>query len=223
MMTILTRAHRLRTVANLALENKLMKIIATALCIIAAAGLAGGGEIKVATVDLQRLLKEYYRAEEISKQLEARHNAVFKELAELRLEGDRLLKEAHDLQERSLDLALSETARSQTKRSFELKLADFRAFELSYDQTRGQREAEFQNQAVAANKRILDEILTRTRSIGEAGGFNLLLNASKLNPASSDVVFSKDIDDITEKVLASLNATRTPSEKSSAPLQPEHR
>ena len=145
-------------------------------------------------------LKEYYRAEEISKQLEARHNAVFKELAELRLEGDRLLKEAHDLQERSLDLALSETARTDTKRSFGLKLADFRAFEVSYDQTRGQREAEFQNQAVAANKRILDEILTRTRSIGEAGGFNLVFNASKLNPAGSDVVFFKDIDDITEKV-----------------------
>lgn len=175
--------------------------------------------MKVATVDLQRLLKEYYRADEIAKQLEARHDAVFKELTELRLDGERLLKEAHGLQEGSIDLALSEAARAEKKRSLELKLADFRAFEVNYDQTRAQREAEFQNQALVANKRILDEILTRTRNIGEAGGFNLVLNASKINPISSDVVFSKDLDDITEKVLASLNATKPQPEKSGAPLE----
>jgi len=175
--------------------------------------------MKVATVDLQRLLKEYYRAEEIAKQLEARHDAVFKEFTELRLDGERLLKEAHDLQEGSIDLALSDAARAEKKRSLELKLADFRAFEVSYDQTRVQREAEFQNQAVVANRRILDEILTRTRSIGEAGGFNLVLNASKMNP----VVFSKDLDDITEKVLASLNATKPPSEKGGGSSEPRRR
>jgi Skp family chaperone for outer membrane proteins len=179
--------------------------------------------MKVATVDLQRLLKEYYRAEEFAKQLETRHNAVFKELTELRLDGERLLKEAHDLQESSLDLALSEAARAEKKRSLELKLADFHAFEVSYDQTRAQREAEFQNRAAGANKRILDEILTRTRSIGEAGGFNLVLNASKMNPVSSDVVFSKDLDDITEKVLASLNAIKPPSEQSGASSEPGRR
>lgn len=176
-------------------------------------------ELKVATVDLQRLLKEYYRAEDVAKQLEARHDALFKELAELRLDGNRLLKEAHDLQERSLDLALSESARADVKRSLELKLADFHAFELSYDQTRAQRESEFQNRAVLANKRILDEILTTTRGIGEKEGFNLVLNASKVNPAISDVIFTKNVDDITEKVLASLNTTKPAPEQSSAPAE----
>lgn len=193
------------------------------MCVIAVACSVRAGEMKVATVDLQRLLKEYYRAEEIAKQLEARHDAVFKEFTELRLDGERLLKEAHDLQEGSIDLALSDAARAEKKRSLELKLADFRAFEVSYDQTRVQREAEFQNQAVVANRRILDEILTRTRSIGEAGGFNLVLNASKMNPVSSDVVFSKDLDDITEKVLASLNATKPPSEKGGGSSEPRRR
>lgn len=176
-------------------------------------------EMKVATVDLQRLFKEYYRAEEVAKQLEARHNAVFKELAELRLDGDRLLQQAHDLQARSLDLALNDAAREENKRSLELKLADFHAFELNYDQTRTQREAEFQNQAALANKRILDEILTTTRSVGENGGFNLVLNASKANPATSDVVFAKSLDDITEKVLALLNATKPAPDRESSPSE----
>lgn len=196
-----------------------MKALVTLLLMIAVVGSSQAAELKVATVDLQRLLKEYYRAEDVAKQLEARHDAVFKELAELRLDGNRLLREAHDLQERSLDLALNETARAETKQSFELKLADFHAFELSYDQTRSQREAEFQNQAALANKRIVNEIVTTVRSIGENGGFNLVLNASKVNPAIGDVVFTKNVDDITEKVLASLNATKPAPNQSSAPSE----
>lgn len=198
-----------------------MKALVTLLLMIAVVCLSQAAEMKVATVDLQRLLKEYYRAEDVAKQLESRHQALFKELAELRLDGNRLLKEAHNLQERSLDLALNDTARAETKRSFELKLADLHAFELSYDQTRAQREAEFQNQEVLANKRILEEILTTTRSVSESGGFNLVLNASKVNPAISDVIFTKNVDDITERVLASLNATKPPPDQSSAP--PESR
>lgn len=196
-----------------------MKIPLTLLWMFVVVCSSPAAEIKVATVDLQRLLKEYYRADEVAKQLEARHNALFKELAELRLDGDRLLKEAHELEERSRDLALNDVARQETKRSFELKLADLHAFELSYDQTRAQREAEFQNQAVLGNKRILGEILTTTKSISENGGYNLVLNASKVNPVISDVVFTKNVDDITEKVLASLNATKPVPDQSGAPAE----
>lgn len=196
-----------------------MKTLVTLWFLVALAFSSRAGDIKVATVDLQRLIKEYYRADEVAKQLEARHNALFKGLAELRLDGDRLLKEAHELEERSRDLALNDAARQETKRSFELKLADLHAFELSYDQARAQREAEFQNQAVLGNKRILGEILTTTRSISENGGYNLVLNASKVNPAISDVIFTKNVDDITEKVLASLNATKPVPDQSSAPAE----
>jgi Skp family chaperone for outer membrane proteins len=191
-----------------------MKALVTLWFMVVVVWSSQAAELKVATVDLQRLLKEYYRAEEVAKQLEARHDALFKELAELRLDGNRLLKEAHDLEQRSLDLALNETARADTKRSLELKIADFHTFELSYEQTRAQREAEFQNQAILANKRILDEILTTTRGIGEKEGFNLVLNASKVNPTISDVIFTKNVDDITEKVLGSLNTTKPGPEQS---------
>ena len=196
-----------------------MKTLLTLWFVIALACSSRSGDIKVATVDLQRLIKEYYRADEVAKQLEARHNALFKELIELRLDGDRMLKEAHDLEERCHDLALSDAAREEIKRKFELKVADLHAFELSYDQTRGQREAEFQNQAALANKRILNEILTATRSMGEKGGFNLVLNASKVNPVISDVIFTKNVDDITDTVLVSLNATKPAPDPSSAPSE----
>jgi hypothetical protein len=42
-------------------------------------------------------------------------------------------------------------------------------------------------------------------SIGNASGVNLILNASRANPIASDVLYSKGVEDITDKVLASLN------------------
>jgi len=39
------------------------------------------------------------------------------------------------------------------------------------------------------------------------------LNANKSNPAASEVVFARNVDDLTEKVLASLNSTKLPSAK----------
>lgn len=156
---------------------------------------------------MQRLWKEYYRAEEVAKDLEARHAAIFEELSELRLDGNRLLKEAHELQELSLDSALSPAAREDKKRSFDLKLADFRAFELRFDETKTQRETEFQSQLVRANRRVSEEIFSITRALSEREGFNLVLNASKTNP-NTEVVFTKNVADLTDRVLASLNATK---------------
>jgi outer membrane protein len=191
-----------------------MKILTVSFCFLVASWSVLAGDMKVATVDLQRLVKEYYRAEAVAKQLEARHDALFKELQELKLGGEKLLKEAHDLQERSLDLVLNEAARAQAKQGLELKLADFHEFEMSYDQANGQREAEFQNQAMLANKRIIGDVLDATRRAGETGGFNLVLNASRANPLGSDVLFTRNVDDLTELVLASLNATKPSADRS---------
>jgi outer membrane protein len=166
-------------------------------------------ELKIGTVDVQRLFKEYYRAEEVSKNLETRRQSMSKELSELRLDGNRLLKEAHDLQESSLDNALSQGAKEEKKRSLDLKLADLRAFELQFDQTRAEREDEFQNYFLQANKRVSDEISDATRGIGEKDGFNLILNLNnKTDMGLGEVVFTKNVADVTDKVLASLNATK---------------
>jgi outer membrane protein len=192
-----------------------MKTLTALSMIVTLACSSSAGEMKVATVDLQRLVKEYYRAEEVAKDLEARHKALFKELVELRLDGTKLLKETDELQELVNDPALSPSAREEKKKSLELKRSDLLAFKQRFDDTAAHRETEWQNLLSQANNRLLDEILVTTRGIGEKEGFNLVLNASKTNPLAGGVLFTKNVDDITEKVLASLNATKpVPKDKS---------
>ena len=167
-----------------------------------------GGELRVATLDMQRVTEGYFKAQEAARELKAREVSFLKELETLRLEGRKLASEVEDLRRLSLENALSARERDEKQKSFELKLAEVQAFGLRYDETRSQREAELRAQALRMNKSVLDDVMTATRALGEKEGFNLILNANRANPIASDVLFAKDVEDVTEKVLASLNTTR---------------
>jgi Skp family chaperone for outer membrane proteins len=178
---------------------------------------SSAGELKVGTLDLQKVLTDYYKAQDLAKQLKEKEVSYVKELEGMRLEGRKLTRETQDLQELSSNTALSVTAREEKKRTFESKRIDLREFEVRYDDFRAQREAELQNYAAQGKKKILDDVISAARRIGEAEGFNLVLNANKTEPAASDVLFSKNVDDITQKLVASLNAARPQSQDSPGP------
>jgi outer membrane protein len=171
---------------------------------------AAAAELKIATVDLQRVLADYYKAQQATRDLKEKEVSFLKEMEGLRLEGRELVNQVESLRRLSLDPVLSTAAREEKRKSFELKLADLRAFEIRYDQVRTQKEEELQSQLKRVNQNIVQEVMAATRSVGERHGFNLVLNASKANPTASDVLFAKDVSDVTEQVIASLNATRPP-------------
>jgi len=166
------------------------------------------GELKIVTVDTQRLLAEYEQAKSAAKQLREKEVSFQKEIQGLRLEARRLLSETEELKKAADDNALSASTREDKRKAFEANLTNLRAFELKYDDVRSQREAELKTLAARTNKQIVDDVMTATRAVGEKEGANLVLNASRANPLTSDVLYSKDIPDVTDKVLASLNKTR---------------
>ena len=163
------------------------------------------GELKIVTVDVQRLLAEYDQAKKAAKQLREKEVSFQKEIQGLRLEGRRLLTETDELKKSAEDNALSAAAREDKRKALEAKLADLRSFEVKYDDVRAQREAELRTLLAQTNKRIVDDVLNATRAVGEKEGANLVLNASRANPLTSDVLHTKDVPDVTEKVLGSLN------------------
>jgi len=169
-----------------------------------------GAEIKIGTLDLQKAVSEYYKWQEATKQMKAKEAAYLKDLETLRLEGSKLLKEAQELEEMAANSALNATQREEKKKSFEEKRIDLRQFQVRYDDFRAQRENELQSYSVRTKKQIMDEVLSVTKYIGEKEGFNLVLNANKTEPATGEVLFSKNVPDITGKVLESLNATKSP-------------
>ena len=166
-------------------------------------------DLKIATLDLQRVVADYHQAQAVTRQLKEKEVSFVKELEGLRLEGNHLLAEAEDLRKLSLDVALNETVREQKKKGFELKLMDVRALEVRLQEVKSKRESELQAQFAQASKSIFDEVMSVTRSIGEQDGFNLILNRNQANPTASGVLFANHVEDVTARVLAQLNAGAT--------------
>jgi Skp family chaperone for outer membrane proteins len=187
------------------LTLRLMKAIPFACALILCSLVSFAGELKVATIDLQAVLKKYDRAKEAVKAFQVQEVSFAKELDGLKLEGQKLMREAEDLRASFNDPALSSTERESRRKQWEGKLQDLSAFSVRYDQVRLQKETEFRVSLERNNRRLMEEVVTVTRHIGEREGFNLVLNANRENPGAGEVVFSKGLTDITDKVLAALN------------------
>jgi Skp family chaperone for outer membrane proteins len=170
--------------------------------------LAEANDLKIATVDLSRVLTDYDKAKEAMNSLKLKEVSFRKELEGLRLEGQQLLTEVNKLQETATESALSAAERAERRKRFESKFQDLESFRMKYDQVRAQKEEELKVSLDLSNKQILEQVVLVTRTIGDKEGFNLVLNANKINPAAGDVVFSKGITDLTDKVLTALNSSK---------------
>jgi len=171
-------------------------------------GLCLAADLKVATVDLPRVMAEYREGREAAKSLQQKEVSFLKELETLRLQGRKLVDQAGELRRLSLEPALSGPAREEKKMGFEQKLADLRECEVRYERVRSDGEAELQSQATRLQKRVLDDVLLATRVVGEKEGFQFIFNSSRFRPESSDVLFSRGVPDVTDKVLVALNGAQ---------------
>ncbi len=171
-------------------------------------GLCLAADLKVATLDLPRVLAEYREGREAAKSLQQKEVSFLKELETLRLQGRKLVDQAGELRRLSLEPALSGPAREEKKMGFEQKLADLRECEVRYERVRSDGEAELQSQATRLQKRVLDDVLLATRVVGEKEGFQFIFNSSRFRPESSDVLFSRGVPDVTDKVLVALNGAQ---------------
>ena len=64
-----------------------MKTILSMVLLVAFTCSSWGAELKVATVDMQRLMAEYYKSQEVLKQFKEKESSFVKELEGLRVEG----------------------------------------------------------------------------------------------------------------------------------------
>src|ERR1051325_1910778 len=151
-------------------------------------------ELRIGTIDLQRALADYYKTEEAARQFRLRDVSYAKELEPLRIEGTKLERETRELGLLAQDNALSSTAREEKKKLFQQKQIDLSELRVRYDDLQAKRQAELQKFSLQTRKQIVDEVLKVTRRVGESDGFNLILNASKTEPVTSEVLFTKNVE-----------------------------
>ncbi len=185
-----------------------MRFFKTALCVSAAMALSAtaNAELKVATVNVQKLFADYYKTHEAQAEVEKAAQAV-QETNNTRTETIKKMEaEFNDMVKKLQDPVLNEKDKKELEQKAQIKRQEVIALE---QERRGFVERQLkslQEQMKMRSAKIMEEITKVTEDIATKGSYDLILDKSAQALRSNQVlVYSKPSMDITPSVMKELN------------------
>lgn len=180
-------------------------VIWTAVCAVATAGWAA--ELKIATVDLDKVFTAHPRTQAAEAELKKAEESVEAELDQLKAEGLALQEEMAKLREAAKNPLLSDEARLQKRDEAEEKLAELQDFELRARRLQESKLKQMREQVLKSRQAIVDELMEAVNQFAKAGEYDLILDRSGMTMnAVALVAYADPKLDVTDKLIAYLQA-----------------
>ena len=169
-------------------------------------GSAKAQQLKVATVDMQELFKEYHRTTAEQQKFSEEFARIQKENNE-RLTGIRTLEETlQSLKKKIEDPTLGDNVKREKSREFQLKLDEAKAMDRERREFLGRRTRALDLKKQSSMQGILEEIRERITEYSKTEAFDLVLDKSGFSTNQVPfVLYTKDATDITKALLEGLN------------------
>jgi outer membrane protein len=188
-------------------------------------------QTKIATVDLKKLFDNYYKTKLAQAAIQERASQLDKDDKSMK---DDLKKGSDDYQkllEQANDQALSADERDRRKQSADEKLKQLQEKKAAIDQFERQAQTTLGEQRQRMRDNILVEIKAAVATKAKAANDTLVIDtAAETVNGTMAVVYSTNDNDLTDAVLAQLNAgapidltkpnTTTPPSLTNAPSSP---
>ncbi|MEG0333355.1 MAG: OmpH family outer membrane protein [Akkermansia sp.] len=178
-------------------------IAVSALTLVATAN----AELKIATVDVQKLFKDYYKTHDAQKELDG-ERAKVQENSNTRVAKIQAIeKELQELKKQIEDPSISEKAKKELTDQFQLKNNEGVALDQERRQFLERRNRSLGEQMKVKLTAIVEEINKVTNDAAQKGEFDIVFDSSAQAMSQTKVLmFAKDKFDITPKVMKALNA-----------------
>lgn len=177
-------------------------------CAFAVLGMASASaqKLKIATVDMQNLFKEYHRTTEEQQKFSEEFARIQKENNE-RLTGIRAIEEQlQGLKKKIEDPSLADSVKRDKSREFQLKLDEAKAMDRERREFLNRRTRALELKKQASMKGILEEIRKRIVDHSKKEDFDFVLDKSGLSANQVPfLLYTKDATDITAALLVVLN------------------
>lgn len=197
--------------------KKLLKTIAAATLLAAAlAAPVMAAETRVATVDMDKLVKGYWKTKEALAGLKDEATGMTKEGQGLQDDMKKATEEYRKLIADANDQAVSSEERDRRKKLAETKVREIKNTEDSLGQFERRARATLDEKSRRIREKLVDEINVVVSAKAKAGGYSLVLDSSAaVAPGVPVIVFSSGSDDLTDGILGQLNVgarVETPKE-----------
>ena len=192
-------------------------ILATAMFMLGGTMLLSAAPLKIATVDLTKLFKEYYRTkiieQDFNEQSKVYRNYIARQAESLRKSE----AEYRQKLDASLNVAMAPAEREKRRSEVQSLENELKRRRAELEQYAANKARALQKSAEEQRLKVIEEIRAEIRRRAAIDGYTLVLDKSAKSTSDAAIVlYSVDSLDITERVLTELNrgAEKT-SEKSS--------
>ena len=182
-----------------------MKLIRTALLaatLLSLVSVPAFAQTKVATVDMKKLFNGYWKTKEAQSLLEKSKSDLRKDLKEMADNLEKSQTAYKQLLDQANDPAISADERDKRKSAATDKAKEINSAKVALEQYQRQAESTLADKSQRMSSNLVGEIQKAVAAQAKVGGYSLTLNSASLEV----VVFSDATIDITEPVLAQLNA-----------------
>ena len=188
----------------------LRKLLAWATVAASVASAGAAAELKIATVDLDKVFTAHPKTQAAEAELKKSEEGVQEEMDQIVAEGRALQEDVAKLREAAKNPLLTEEARLQKRDEAEEKLTELQEFELRARRTQETKLKQMREKVLKSRQAIVDELMAAVNHFAEAGGYDLVLDKSGMTMnAVPMVAYSNPALDVTDKLIEYLKATAT--------------
>ena len=162
--------------------------------------------LKIATVDMQQLFKEYHRTNEAQKQINVERARIQKENNERLARIRELEKELQGLRKQLEDPSISDKKKQDLFKEFQMKTQEGVALDRERREYLQRRNAALNEKMVQRMRGILEEIRKLVEDQAKSDDYDYVFDRSGLSTSQVPfLLYTKDATDITAGLLKDLN------------------
>jgi len=178
-------------------------LIALAMCGLAA---AQEGQLRIATVDMQELFKQYHRTAEAQKQINVERARIQKENNERLARIRELDNELQNMRKQLDDPSVADSKKQEVYRDWQMKQNEGIALDRERREFLQRRNQALNEKMVQRMKGILEEIKELVEEQAKKEDYDYVFDKSGLSTSQVPfLLYTKDATDITAVLLEDLN------------------
>jgi outer membrane protein len=179
-------------------------------------------EVKVGTVDMNRIFSSYYKTKDAESRINDARAAAKKELDDRMETYKKNLDSINKLNDEMGKVELSKEVKTEKEKSRDEKIAETKNLEREINEFRTTREKQLQEQAVRMRNGIVEEITKLVQEKVKAENFDVVLDksGSSLNGVPI-LLFSRDTMEFSDDIIAQLNKNKAKDTAVPSPSEPK--
>ena len=188
-----------------------LRVFFPVVVLLAVMGAPAFGQSKIATVDLKKLLDNYYKRKLAEAALQQHIDQLDQQYAKMAADFKKQNDDYQTTLESANNQAISEDERDKRKQAADDQLKQLEDLKGTLDQFQRQAQVTLSDQRQRMLENLLKEIKTAIAAKAKAAGDTLVFDTTAVTAAGTPaILFDSGDNDLTDDVLKQLNSTAPP-------------